>query len=172
MIDKDIDVGIVTIIPTEIESLFKIMNISEQNLVKINSPFLYYRSTLFSEQCGREISVVVSFINGDAGNVEASICTTHFLQNWHPKLMCMVGISAGIEGKIKIGDVVTPSKIIDRTKKVYKAGKYIPRTENYNRTRVIEQMLKRYKITPEAFFIECNKYILSDIKKAGVGLQK
>lgn len=166
MIDKDIDVGIVTIIPTEIESLFKIMNISEQNLVKINSPFLYYRSTLFSEQCGREISVVVSFINGDAGNVEASICTTHFLQNWHPKLMCMVGISAGIEGKIKIGDVVTPSKIIDRTKKVYKAGKYIPRTENYNRTRVIEQMLKRYKITPEAFFIECNKYILSDIKKA------
>ena len=42
MIDKNIDVGIITIIPTEIESLFEIMNISEQNLVKINSPFLYY----------------------------------------------------------------------------------------------------------------------------------
>lgn len=166
MIDKNIDVGIITIIPTEIESLFEIMNISEQNLVKINSPFLYYKSKIFSEQCGREISLVVSFINGDAGNVEASICTTHFLQNWHPKLMCMVGISAGIEGKVKIGDVVTPSKIIDRTKKVYKAGRYIPRTENYNRTRVIEQMLKRYKITLEDFFLECNKYILSDIKRA------
>lgn len=166
MIDKNIDVGIITIIPTEIESLFEIMNISEQNLVKINSPFLYYKSKNFSEQCGREISLVVSFINGDAGNVEASICTTHFLQNWHPKLMCMVGISAGIEGKVKIGDVVTPSKIIDRTKKVYKAGRYIPRTENYNRTRVIEQMLKRYKITLEDFFLECNKYILSDIKRA------
>ena len=166
MIDKNIDVGIITIIPTEIESLFEIMNISEQNLVKINSPFLYYKSKIFSEQCGREISLVVSFINGDAGNVEASICTTHFLQNWHAKLMCMVGISAGIEGKVKIGDVVTPSKIIDRTKKVYKAGRYIPRTENYNRTRVIEQMLKRYKITLEDFFLECNKYILSDIKRA------
>ena len=166
MIDKNIDVGIITIIPTEIESLFEIMNISEQNLIKINSPFLYYKSKIFSEQCGREISLVVSFINGDAGNVEASICTTHFLQNWHPKLMCMVGISAGIEGKVKIGDVVTPSKIIDRTKKVYKAGRYIPRTENYNRTRVIEQMLKRYKITLEDFFLECNKYILSDIKRA------
>lgn len=166
MIDKNIDVGIITIIPTEIELLFEIMNISEQNLVKINSPFLYYKSKIFSEQCGREISLVVSFINGDAGNVEASICTTHFLQNWHPKLMCMVGISAGIEGKVKIGDVVTPSKIIDRTKKVYKAGRYIPRTENYNRTRVIEQMLKRYKITLEDFFLECNKYILSDIKRA------
>ena len=166
MIDKNIDVGIITIIPTEIESLFEIMNISEQNLVKINSPFLYYKSKVFSEQCGREISLVISFINGDAGNVEASICTTHFLQNWHPKLMCMVGISAGIEGKVKIGDVVTPSKIIDRTKKVYKAGRYIPRTENYNRTRIIEQMLKRYKITSEDFFLECNKYILADIKRA------
>lgn len=166
MIDKNIDVGIITIIPTEIESLFEIMNISEQNLVKINSPFLYYKSKVFSEQCGREISLVISFINGDAGNVEASICTTHFLQNWHPKLMCMVGISAGIEGKVKIGDVVIPSKIIDRTKKVYKAGRYIPRTENYNRTRIIEQMLKRYKITSEEFFLECNKYILADIKRA------
>lgn len=166
MIDKNIDVGIITIIPTEIESLFEIMNISEQNLVKINSPFLYYKSKVFSEQCGREISLVISFINGDAGNVEASICTTHFLQNWHPKLMCMVGISAGIEGKVKIGDVVIPSKIIDRTKKVYKAGRYIPRTENYNRTRIIEQMLKRYKITSEDFFLECNKYILADIKRA------
>lgn len=166
MIDKNIDVGIITIIPTEIESLFEIMNISEQNLVKINSPFLYYKSKVFSEQCGREISLVISFINGDAGNVEASICTTHFLQNWHPKLMCMVGISAGIEGKVKIGDVVIPSKIIDRTKKVYKAGRYIPRTENYNRTRIIEQMLKRYKITLEDFFLECNKYILADIKRA------
>lgn len=166
MIDKNIDVGIITIIPTEIESLFEIMNISEKNMVKINSPFLYYKSKIFSEQCRREITLVISFINGDAGNVEASICTTHFLQNWHPKLMCMVGISAGIEGKIKIGDVVIPSKIIDRTKKVYKSGKYIPRIENYHRTRLIEQMLKRYKITLEDFFLECNKYILTDIKKA------
>lgn len=168
MIDKNIDVGIITIIPTEIESLFEIMNISEQNLVKINSPFMYYKSKIFSEECGREISLVASFVNGDAGNVEASICTTHFLQNWHPKLMCMVGISAGIEGKVKIGDVVIPSKIIDRTKKVYKAGRYIPRTENYNRTRVIEQMQKMHKITSEDFFIECNKYMLADINKAGL----
>lgn len=166
MIDKNIDVGIITIIPEEIESLFEIMNISEQNLIKINSPFLYYKSKLFSERCGREISLVVSFINGDAGNVEASICTTHFFQNWYPKLMCMVGISAGIEGKVKIGDVVMPSKIIDRTKKVYKAGKYTPRIENFNRTRLIEQMMKRYKIASEDFFIECNKYILEDIKRA------
>lgn len=166
MNDKNIDVGIITIIPTEIESLFKIMNISEQNVVKINSPFLYYKSNLYSNLCKKEISLVISFINGEAGNAEAAICTTHFLQNWHPKIMCMVGISAGIEGKVKIGDVVIPSKIIDRTKKVYKEGRYIPRTENYNRTRVIEQMLKRHKIMTKDFLFECNKYMFDDIEKA------
>lgn len=166
MNDKNIDVGIITIIPTEIESLFKIMNISEQNVVKINSPFLYYKSKVYSNLCKKDISLVISFINGEAGNAEAAICTTHFLQNWHPKIMCMVGISAGIEGKVKIGDVVIPSKIIDRTKKVYKEGRYIPRTENYNRTRVIEQMLKRHKIMARDFLLECNKYMFEDIEKA------
>lgn len=166
MNDKNIDVGIITIIPTEIESLFKIMNISEQNVVKINSPFLYYKSNVYSKLCKKEISLVISFINGEAGNAEAAICTTHFLHNWHPKIMCMVGISAGIEGKVKIGDVVIPSKIIDRTKKVYKEGRYIPRTENYNRTRVIEQMLKTHKIMVKDFLLECNKYMFDDIKAA------
>lgn len=166
MINKNIDVGIITIIPTEIESLFDILNISEEDMIKVNSPFLYYKSKAYSKQCKKEISLVISFINGEAGNVEAAICTTHFLQNWHPKIMCMVGISAGIEGKAKIGDVVIPSKIIDRTKKVYKNGKYIPRTENYNRTRVIEQMLKRYKITAKQFSLECNTYMSDDIEKA------
>ena len=166
MVDKNIDVGIITIIPTEIESLFEIFGISEQNLVKINSPFLYYKTKIYSTQSNREISLVISFINGDAGNVEASICTTHFLKNWYPKMMCMVGIGAGIEGKVRIGDVVIPSKIIDRTKKVYKNGKYTPRTENYNRTRIVEQMIKRYKISAQEFLAYCNKYILEEIKMA------
>lgn len=166
MIDKNIDVGIITIIPTEIESLFNILNISEQDMLKVNSPFLYYKSKVYSEQCKKEISLVISFVNGEAGNVEAAICTAHFLQNWNPKIMCMVGISAGIEGKVKIGDVVIPSKIIDRTKKVYKEGRYIPRTENYNRTRVIDQMLKRHKITAKTFSLECNRYMSEDIEKA------
>lgn len=168
MIDKNIDVGIITIIPAEIESLFRIMNISEQDIVEINSPFLYYKSKMYSNRCKKEISLVISFINGEAGNAEAAICTTHFLQNWYPKIMCMVGISAGIEGKVKIGDVIIPSKIIDRTKKVYKEGRYIPRTESYNRTRVIEQMLKRYKISASSFLFECNKYMSEDIKKAAL----
>lgn len=166
MIDRNIDVGIITIIPTEIESLFHILGLSEDDLVKINSPFLYYRSKIYSHLTHREVSFVVSFINGDAGNIETSICTSHFFKNWSPKLMCMVGIGAGIEGKIKIGDVIIPSKIIDRTKKVFKNGKYIPRTENFNRTRIIEQMIKRHNISEKEFFLACNQYMLNDIEKS------
>lgn len=168
MINKNIDVGIITIIPTEINSLFEVLNITEEDIIKINSPFLYYKAKLFSVQSNSEISIVVSFINGDAGNIETSICTSHFLKNWYPKLMCIVGIGAGIRNKSKIGDVVIPSKIIDRTRKVYKDNKYGSRTESYLRPRIVEQMIKRFSISLDKFRALCNSCLYNEIKEATI----
>lgn len=163
MINKIIDVGIITFIPIELKALFNIFKLKEDNIVISNSRFSYWKTELYSEVNKRNLTVVFSHINGESNNTEASICTSHFLRDWYPKLMCLIGIGAGIKNKIKIGDVIIPKTIHDRTVKVYKEGKYITRGVSYSRIDSIEKIFKKNSVTSKEFNLNINKNLKSEI---------
>lgn len=171
MKDKDIDVGIITIIPTEIEALFKTLNIRAENIVEINSPFTYWTTEFYSYSSQRNIRSVISFINRDSGNTEAAICTSYFLHDWYPRLMCLVGIAAGLRGKTRIGDVVVPNNIHDRTIKVFKNGTFVVRGTSYSRVDVIDRMIKTHPISKDEFKLKYEQP-LHDIEKAHSTVKK
>lgn len=163
---KEVDVGIVTIISVEIEALFKTLNIGVDNVVETGSPFNYWITEFYSLQSQRSITVVVSFISRDAGNIESAICTSYFLQDWYPRLMCLVGIAAGIKGKTRIGDVVIPNRIHDRTNKVFKNNDFVARGVSSARTDNLERMIKVRPVSMEEFRLEYEPLLRGDIQKS------
>lgn len=137
----NIDVGIIVIIPEELNQLLKTFNIGENNRINlIDNHFVYYQFSLPTQT--RNITGVISCLNGKSGNIESSLCTSYFFRNWNPKLMCLLGIAAGIENKVKVGDVVIPYKIHDITIKTFENNDFKNRAKTYTRNDEINKMLK------------------------------
>lgn len=166
VVDREIDVGIITIVPTEIEALFETLAISREAYETGASPFQYWRTTYRSDSSGRSVSIVVSFLVGDAGNTEAAIAVTHFVRDWYPRIMCLVGITAGLKGKTRIGDVILPNKIHDRTIKVFEQGKYRVRGNSYTRNEIVDRMLKVSPLSTQVFLDAFSRAAGSDIHQA------
>jgi nucleoside phosphorylase len=166
MIDRRIDVGIITIIPTEIKALLSTFGIREEFQYSEQSKANYLKTNMYSLASGRDISVVITFLNKEAGNTESAITTSRFLRDWYPRLMCLVGISAGISGKSKIGDVILPAKIQDRQIKVYQNGKYSLRTTSHMRTDFMDGLIKRHGIDLAKFRALCKNELSTEISDA------
>jgi len=164
--NRAIDVGIITMVPTEIEALFAAFSISRERYEPAGSPLQYWRTSYLSSSSGRLLSVVISILGGEAGNVEAAIATTQFLHDWYPRLMCLVGIAAGIEGKIRIGDVVMPNKVHDRSIKVYENGHFSVRGRTYSRNDTLDRMLKVSPLVHKDFLATLLQTADEDLKHA------
>lgn len=164
--NRAIDVGIVTIVPIEVEALFDAFSINRDGYELAGSPLQYWRTSYQSSSSGRALSVVVSIVGGEAGNVEAAIATTEFLRDWYPRLMCLVGIAAGLEGKTRVGDVVMPNKVHDRSIKVYENGRFAVRGRTYSRNDTLDRMLKVSPLIHEQFLARLSRTAQEDMKLA------
>lgn len=164
--DRAIDVGVITIVPTEIEALFSALSITRDAYEPAGSPLRYWRTSYQSSSSGRPLSIVVSILGGETGNVEAAIATTQFLRDWYPRLICLVGIAAGIEDKTRIGDVVIPNKVHDRTIKVFENGQYRVRGRTYTRNDTLDRMLKVSPLVHKDFLRQLRQIAQDDLKHA------
>ena len=163
---RDIDVGVITIVPTEIRALFQTFGISDQDRVPRDSPFDYWLTEFHCVKANRRVTVVVTSVKRDAGNTESGICASYFLQDWYPRLMCLVGTAAGIHGKARIGDVVVPSKIQDRTLRVFRDGKFSTRGGSSHRPGLVEGMTKVRTFSADEFKLEYGSALTDDISRA------
>jgi nucleoside phosphorylase/tetratricopeptide (TPR) repeat protein len=126
-----VDVGILTIIPAEIEAIFTALGIDREEPPEGTGALRYWRTSIISRLNDRALNLAVSFVAGTAGNVESAISTTLMLEILKPRLMCLVGIAAGAPGKTCIGDVVVPDVVHDVTVTVRKDRKTQPRRRSY-----------------------------------------
>ena len=161
---KIIDVGIITIVSTEIQALLNIFHADINDWEEIGMQ-RYYHASVFSEQVNRELSIVITSPKRE-GNTNCAITTTKFLYDWYPRIICLVGIGAGIRGKIRIGDVILPKKIHDYTVKKYERRKYTPRSESMDWPDCIDNMLKYHPFNERAFAETCEKELDKDILDA------
>jgi nucleoside phosphorylase len=71
----------------------------------------YWFSTIQSRKTGKNQSIVITSI-GTSGNIDSATATNILIQHYHPDLLILTGICAGIEGKVDLCDVVASEEVI------------------------------------------------------------
>lgn len=98
------DVAIITALDhTELETLLKLGNDWEEFNLS-NDPSSYYKTTIESSE-GRQLNVVAVSCHG-MGMANSAAITTKICLKFSPRYLLMTGIAAGIEGKVKLGDIL------------------------------------------------------------------
>lgn len=109
-----VDIAILTVIPPELaaaKAALGIQDISNNRTKTQDSQTIYLHGELFSERTQRNYRVALGCI-GNAGNYNSSQAATEVIQAHDPKLILLVGIAAGIEGKAKLGEVVFSERVL------------------------------------------------------------
>lgn len=121
--------------PIEIKALLAILNVDGEFHKAVHGELNYLRTTVYSNVCRKDLSIVITYHTGNASNIESAAVTSRFLNDWHPKCMALVGIATGYETSgVRIGDVIIPNRVLDGCIKVYRKGNYTPRSTEYARS--------------------------------------
>lgn len=105
------DIAILTVIQPELLAVLDALNISSAAREKTAQGTVYFRSAIRSHLARRDYQLVVTCI-GAAGNYDASAAASEIIATHRPRFLLLVGIAAGIRGKVKIGEVVFSERIV------------------------------------------------------------
>jgi nucleoside phosphorylase len=111
MPERQTDVVILTVIPAELHAALSALGIPEGSRRKDELGTVYHYGQIASRLGGRSLSVVVGCI-GMAGNPSAAAAAAEFIQSHQPKAFFLLGIAAGLRGKIKIGEVIFSDRVV------------------------------------------------------------
>ncbi|MGB3381717.1 MAG: hypothetical protein WBA47_09050 [Rhodanobacter sp.] len=111
-----VDVVIVTALQTEMEAIRRLP--WDWTADEALDDCQFFAKGAFMSK-GRTCSVVAAVANR-MGMVSSSILVSKLIQHFHPKLVAMSGICAGVRGKANIGDVIAADMSWD-----YQSGKHV-----------------------------------------------
>lgn len=115
--NQKIDVAIVTAVEDEYKEVLNLPIKWTDYQSKQNLAIYKIGQVTYNEHT---LSVVLLKLN-EMGLVAASMQTAALLNEFHPKLVCMCGICAGIKGEVEKGDLIVAEKTWD-----YGNGKVLP----------------------------------------------
>lgn len=108
-----VELGILAIIAPEIRAVRQALRVTDsdrEDKADLNDT-VYFRGTIASLRQRREYSFALAAI-GTAGTDAAAVATTRMIERYHPRVVLLVGIAAGIRGKVKVGDVVLSERVV------------------------------------------------------------
>lgn len=108
---RALDVAILTVIPTELFAVLDALGISNSGREKDALGTVYFRGSLRSQLTRRDYNLLVTCI-GAAGNYDASAAVHDVIATHRPQVLLLMGIAAGIRGKVRIGEVVLSERIV------------------------------------------------------------
>jgi nucleoside phosphorylase/CheY-like chemotaxis protein len=99
---QEFDICIVTAVDAEFKAVFS-WPIEWTRFTLVNDPSIYYRSVIIKD--GKTTSVVLSKALR-MGMVASAVLVSKMIMHFNPNYIFMVGICAGLEGKLSLGDIV------------------------------------------------------------------
>lgn len=108
-----VELGILAVIAPEIRAVRQALGVTDsdrEDKADLNDT-VYFRRTIASMRQRREYSFALAAI-GSAGTDSAAVATTRMIERYHPRVVLLVGIAAGIRGKVRIGDVVLSERVV------------------------------------------------------------
>jgi nucleoside phosphorylase len=107
---EPIDIGILTVIPPELDAARNALALSEYDKAGLNDT-IYLRGIVRSVRRGCDYTVVLAGI-GTAGNLSAAALAAQMIERYHPRVVLLMGIAAGMRGKVRIGEVVLSERVV------------------------------------------------------------
>lgn len=107
---EPVDIGILTVIPPELAAAKEALGLRASVKRDVNDT-IYWHGVVRSELRGCDYSVVLAGI-GWAGNPSASALATQMIERFKPGVVLLMGIAAGMRGKVRIGDVVLSERVV------------------------------------------------------------
>jgi nucleoside phosphorylase len=145
---ETVDIGLISVISIELASLCEVLGINlktSKNKTTSDYGSKYHFATI--KKGNTTIRLGIGII-GNAGNIKSGIYTTNFIRDLNPSMVILIGIAAGLRGKIKIGDVAFSECIVpyDTKEKSVKDGISIERTRHRTKESsfYIEQEIASY----------------------------
>lgn len=105
------EIAILTVIPTELHAARKAININLRQRVKMPDGTVYYHGAIPTKLLNSSYRIVLTCIGG-AGNSGAAATTMAVINHYKPHVVFLVGIAAGIRGKVRIGQVVFSDRVV------------------------------------------------------------
>lgn len=106
-----VDVAILTVIPAELRAALAALAIPDDAWEKDSHGTIYYHATVRSALQSHDYRVILTCI-GMAGNPSASAATVDVIERYTPRAAILMGIAAGMRGKVKIGEVVLGERVV------------------------------------------------------------
>lgn len=138
------DILIVSIIQEELESALTAFDIEYgSNEHRYAGGLRFWETKIFNKSLDRDLSVVITMI-GEARNVECAATCSKIFNIYDVETAFLSGIAAGLESKVKLGDVVVAEEVID-----YEGGRVEPdgikkRPKSYSPSPEIKRDLSHY----------------------------
>lgn len=104
------EVLILTALPIELAAAKLAFGIEDNTPPRKSEHGIHFWSTIITKQNGLISCVVASL--GSAGNVTASTITSQLLSELKPKKVLMMGIAAGMRGKMSLGEVILSERVV------------------------------------------------------------
>lgn len=115
-IKEVVDCGIIVAVENEMDAVLR-CGLSWEEIDNKPDSVIYYHAIT---KTGKKIVLAQQ---QQKGLVAAAVLTEKLLEKFNPSLICMVGITAGREGEVKLGDIIVASESWDYGCGKIKAGK-------------------------------------------------
>lgn len=113
----DYDLAIITVLSLELKFVKELpWNWTEEKYQ--NDDNFYYTGYFYKNQ--KKVKVIATSTNNSMGMCAAAAISMKVINRYRPKYISMVGICAGIEGRVNIGDPVIADRVWD-----YGSGKHV-----------------------------------------------
>lgn len=106
-----VEIVILTVIPVELEAVCRVLGLTPDSRELSEDQTAYFCGTARSELVGRDYTIAVTCI-GRPGNPAAAAATANAIARYQPRAAFLVGIAAGIRGKVQIGEVVISDRVV------------------------------------------------------------
>lgn len=140
-----VDVVIITAVETEYKLACEIFG-------NKSSPFFFdgfKYSTVFFEVNEEKIIKIAILKQKNIGLISAAIAATYSIKTLNPKLLLMCGVCAGIENRVKLGDIIVFSPVFDYGAGKYNNGMFLPDYRQRTLNGEIKQIVDRMSVDIE-----------------------
>lgn len=156
------DIAVICALKEELD-LVKSECVSISEIRVADDDYLFYEGVLYAQE--KEIRIVMTQ-SPHMGMVPAATLTTKLIYNFCPKYLVMTGITAGIRGKVSMGDVVVAEYVWD-----YGAGKETIANDQSVHKNTIQQIQIDTELANSVKRMSENEALLAEIKKTFGGVK-
>lgn len=162
-----VDLGILVALREEFRELFAEIRASHQ--VVARGDHRYYRFTRPAAEPGQTYQCVALYI-GEMNPTPAALAAERMMQDFAPTTVAMIGIAAGIDPEIRLGDVVAASQVdsyLESAKAVNApAGfDFLPGGEVYRTSQDLMREVRNFEFAFDDVYSHWHKDCAEDLRK-------